>query len=79
MLAGLNNNDSYGNSNVWFNHKGGKPSQDGSSYRINAATDNNTAKLTFQLASNVAGGVMPTMTNALTVKTTGAESPLPAL
>ena len=72
--VGLNNNDGYGNANVWFNHKGGEAQQDGSSYRIKASTDNNTASLVFQLASSVAGGSTPTMTSALTVNTTGVTA-----
>ncbi|WP_275946432.1 tail fiber protein [Vibrio metschnikovii] len=45
----LTENDSYGQASVTFNHKGGKPKQNGSAYRINAMVDAGTATLTIEM------------------------------
>lgn len=51
-------NDSQGNANVTFNHSGGTPEQDGNAARIMVNTDaSENAAFTFELKSNVTGGI----------------------
>ena len=51
----LTTNDGYGNANVTFNHRNGVPdntSSTQSAYRIEAATDNNTASMSFEMGNS---------------------------
>ena len=51
-------NDSYGNSNIAFNHQNGTPDQDGNSLRIETNTDSTSgAYIDFEGKSNVTSGV----------------------
>ncbi len=54
--VGLTINDGQGNANLTFNHVRGVPDGSGSSARIVAPVDGNTAYLGFELASNVTAG-----------------------
>ncbi|WP_220474578.1 tail fiber protein [Vibrio harveyi] len=57
----LTENDAYGQASVTFNHKGGTPKQNGSSYRINAAVDDGTATLTIEMQNNAKAGTALTL------------------
>ena len=53
----LTTNDGYGNANITFNHEAGVPEQGGSSYRIETATDNSGAVMSFEMKSSVTADV----------------------
>jgi len=55
-------NDNYGNANVTFNHQNGIPEQNGSAYRIETSTDNNTATMSIEMKSSVTGGAATALT-----------------
>ena len=65
-------NDGGGNANLTFNHALTRPDRNGSSGRISVNVDSTNAKMAFQLASNVAQGVTPSMTEILAMTPTSA-------
>ena len=61
-------NDGYGNANVAFNHEEGIPDVNGSSARIRADVDSNTANIRFQLKNSVGAGVTASLNDVLHLK-----------
>jgi hypothetical protein len=50
----MTTNDGYGNCNLTFNHRSGRPDQNGNAFRIETNVDSNTgATMAFELKSNV--------------------------
>lgn len=60
--ATLTDDDGQGDANLVFNHKGGIPQQNGSAYRLETSTNNNTARVSFRMAGNAVAGVAKTLT-----------------
>lgn len=72
--ATLTDNDGHGNANLVFNHKDGKPQQNGSAYRWETSTDSNTASVSFEMASNVVAGVVTALTQMFTISMSAFDS-----
>jgi hypothetical protein len=74
---GITLNDGQGNLNLTFNHAGGVPDQDGSACRITTSVDNTTGSMTFQVGDGVFEGISTTLSDILSLTTTGATFSVP--
>ena len=69
----MTTNDGYGNANVTFNHRSGKPDKSGSSCRIVANVDGTAAKLAFQLKSSTTANTAVSLDEILGLTVAGAK------
>jgi plasmid maintenance system killer protein len=74
---GITLNDTQGDLNLTFNHAGGVPDQDGSACRITTSVDNTTGSMTFQVGDGVFQGVSTSLSDILSLTTTGATFSVP--
>jgi hypothetical protein len=74
---GITLNDGQGDLNLTFNHAGGVPDQDGSACRITTSVDNASGSMTFQIGDGVFQGVSTTLSDILSLTTTGATFSVP--
>jgi len=76
-IVALTTNDGKGNANVTFNHEGGIPDRNGSSYRIQCSADQNYAKMTFELKNGTLKDTVTTLDNIMELKTSVIEMNVP--